>query len=160
MKKWMWTIGVVFLMGVPFAKAQTVNDPLKNPYVWNKLKNAPSDNKLWSAYFGKDLFDMTAEEGINYRKWKSYLSDLKTTEDEDQDYIARQMRLGKVNHDPDYTQLLSNVETNFALIEDYFEGAFKKTGQNLQALRSGAPHFQLFKRALDIGAGELTCRAS
>ena len=110
--------------------AQAIDDPLNNAYVWNKLKTNPSNDKLWTSYFGKDLFSLTAEEGANYQQWKSQLQLQKAEEEAEQEFILNHMRLGKVNNDPDYIRLLDNVEKNFSPIESYFATAFQRMGRN------------------------------
>ena len=105
-------------IGTQVSHAQA-DDPLNKPSIWAALVDNPQNNGLWSKYFGKDLFDLTKEEGVNFKTWRSEL-------------IAAQNAPVTVRRSPieddALNRLTNNISKNFVLIEDYFNSEFKKMG--------------------------------
>lgn len=107
-----------------------LKDPLKKPGVWAKLETDPKNDNLWQSYFGKDLFELTPEEGKNYHVWQAYLVQTKKKKE-----LEEEKALLKKFASKDYMpqsaylkKLMSNIAKNFMLIEDYFDGEFEKAG--------------------------------
>lgn len=110
----------MFLMHLSQAHSQELpKDPLGKPDVWKQLLEHPKNNGLWTAYFGKDLFDLTKEEGVQFRTWRSQLIAA---------LDAPVVRAEAVEDDPTLNQLTNNISKNFLLIEDYFGSEFKRLG--------------------------------
>lgn len=144
--KSLYIISLIAAIGfAPSAFAQeskAYEDPLGKPYLWDKLKENPNNTKLWTSYFGKDMFSLSAEEGQNLRKWKAYLTDRKTQMEESTEFIALNNKLGgagSLNRDKEYLALLENIEKNFAPIEGYFERVFKELGKTYKPYASEYP---------------------
>jgi hypothetical protein len=106
------------------------SDPLKKPEIWGKLSSQPTDSKLWSQYMGKDLFDLSSDEISNLQKWRAEL-----ISKNEQSLIKEQLAVQKMGlrdartiTESQYLLLLSDVNGNFVIIEDYFAFRFKSIG--------------------------------
>ena len=106
-------------------------DPLKKPEIWKKLTIDPKNDGLWKAYFGKDLFELDKEEGSNYREWKGELvHTLKAKQEAAREKLLAKYRTEKsyVAQSPYLQKLMSNISSNFMLIEDFFSEEFSRVG--------------------------------
>lgn len=125
-------IFVMFLSVSSVANGQVtaVKDPLKKPTVWKKLETDPKNDNLWQTYFGKDLFELTPEEGQNYHVWQAFLVQAKKKRE-----LEEEQKLLKKYAQKDYQpqsaylrKMMGNVSKNFMLIEDYFDDEFQRAG--------------------------------
>lgn len=113
------------------ASAQS-DDPLGKPGVWEKLTKNPKSNQLWSEYFGKDLFELSKEEGLKFRTWRSEL----ITEWRKKGEVTTKV---KIDGEATLNRLTNNIAKNFVLIEDYFGSEFKKMGAEYTTYTSKYP---------------------
>ncbi|ANQ51285.2 hypothetical protein KMW28_16735 [Flammeovirga yaeyamensis] len=108
---------------------QMIEDPLVKPHIWSQLKENPTDENLWVMYFGKDLFDITAEE---YQLYEILKKDLLNA---DKDFQAQQEQ-AKINRalsraqvtQTEYEDWTRNINLNFGQIELYFTDKFSELG--------------------------------
>jgi hypothetical protein len=119
------------LAGLPAQAQGELKDPLGKPEIWKQLVTNPKDARLWSAYFGKDLFELTKEEGANFRAWRTQLIAAL-----DADAPTPSMQF---DEDATLNQLTNNIAKNFMLIEDYFSSEFKKLGTDYVAFSDKYP---------------------
>lgn len=106
------------------------SDPLKKPFIWKQLKSNPSNEALWIAYFGKDLFDFSDKEYENFTAWKNQLikerdRDIKPIKNKTEVVKRKyyEQVYGKIK-DPYYQNLITNISSNFLMIEEYFYEQF------------------------------------
>jgi hypothetical protein len=124
--------GLVFSSSsVAIGQSSVSEDPLKKPTVWKQLKNYPKNDNLWKSYFGKNLFELNPDEGKKYRLWRAALISEKHKREE----IARrkilanyQTKTSYVAKSPYLQRLMSNINRNFMLIEDFFDEEFDTNG--------------------------------
>ena len=102
------------------------HDPLHKPQIWKRLQANPSNEALWIAYFGKDLFDLSDKEYENFTDWKNQLIQARdnvakpvTKKQETKKNEYYNSVYGKIK-DPYYQNLISNINSNFLMIEEYF----------------------------------------
>ncbi len=116
---------------VAIGQSSVAKDPLKKPAVWKQLESYPKNDNLWKAYFGKDLFELNSDEGKNYRLWRAFLISEKTKQEEtERNKILATYRTEKsyVAKSPYLQRLMSNINRNFMLIEDFFDEEFDSNG--------------------------------
>lgn len=128
---------IIIIMSISFLPLSLAHsqglpkDPLGKPDLWKQLIAHPKNDKLWSDYFGKDLFELTKEEGMQFRTWRSQL------------IAALDAPVNKTpNFDEDATlnQLTNNISKNFMLIEDYFSSEFKRLGSSYTTFSEKYPN--------------------
>lgn len=128
-------IGLFFSTASEAIGQSTTNDPLKKPAIWNRLKDYPKSDNLWKAYFGKDLFELDSDEGKNYRLWRAFLISEKTKQEEEErakilsNYRTEESYVAK---SPYLQRLMSNINRNFMLIEDFFDEEFDNHGESYE----------------------------
>ncbi len=112
-----------------------VVDPLNKPDVWKKLEANPMHEALWIAYFGKDLFDFSDQEYNQFMQWKQQLIAQRKLGPEKTGGTQQKAKVeyyekiyGKIR-DPYYQNLISNIHSNFLMIEEYFQEQFDFYGQ-------------------------------
>lgn len=126
---------VLFATNISFAQ-KSVDDPLKKPYLWAKLKANPHNEELWTEYVGKPLDKITAEEKSKIDAWKSKIEHDNATSvvfdstdthknSEKLQYIAELENTLKEEGN-EITRLKGNVSANFVIIEDTFRQMFKE----------------------------------
>ncbi|MFT5617201.1 MAG: hypothetical protein ACI85I_000417 [Arenicella sp.] len=128
--------GLVFsTSSVAIGQSSVAKDPLKKPSIWKQLQTYPKNDNLWKSYFGKDLFELNAAEGKNYRLWRSFL----IAEKHKQEEIARKKMMAiyhtktsYIAKSPYLQRLMSNVKMNFMLIEDFFDEEFENNGETYE----------------------------
>lgn len=132
-----YRIIICFVFGMMFSVSTIANgqgadlkDPLKKPEVWKKLEIDPKNDNLWQSYFGKDLFELTPEEGKNYHVWQAHLVQAKKRkEKEEEDALIKKYTKKEYLPQSNYLRkMMSNISKNFMLIEDYFDDEFEKAG--------------------------------
>ncbi|MDW7695188.1 hypothetical protein R9C00_28635 [Flammeovirgaceae bacterium SG7u.111] len=126
--------------------AQKLEDPLKKPELWAKLKKQPTNDQYWRAYFEKDLFSLSQEEYKNYNSWKAQLeADYRVLlekreiaqQKKREEYYAK--RWATPPTEDDYEELSHNVYKNFSIIEQYFEEQYKRHGEKYEAYDTKYP---------------------
>jgi hypothetical protein len=140
------TLLLSFLFCVISFCVSAQSDPMNKPAIWDKLKAAPNDDKLWSAYIGKKLDLLTPKEKEKLANWKQELSIQAIA---DQEAISSSRTKGTKPAAPlsveqkkeimaleqqimeipiEFEVLRSNVHENFAILEDLFSHEFKSLG--------------------------------
>jgi len=118
---------LIYLLITPLYLCAQDKDPLDKPLIWKQLQANPSNEALWMAYFGKDLFDLSDEEYENFTDWKNNLiqaresfnnHEVKKVLVKKQEYYKNVY--GNIK-DPYYQNLISNITSNFLMIEEYFQ---------------------------------------
>ena len=136
------TIVFLLLSSLAFCQSEegNIDDPLKKPEIWEKLKVNPYNDALWTAYFNEDLFTLTKEQYIDFNAWKVYLVDLQSQENEKkelellkrrEEYLANRYSYKKLT-ESDFEELVQNVSKNFPIIEQYFKEQFEALGEKYQ----------------------------
>lgn len=114
-------VALLLLLAAHAQAGEPVKDPLHKPDIWKQLELNPKNDALWSKYFGKDLFELTKEEGLNFKSWRSQL--LSASEAGP----SKKMDTSSAD-DIALHRLTDNISKNFFLIEDFFSAEFKKYG--------------------------------
>ncbi|MGB0523255.1 MAG: hypothetical protein ACPGJS_09860 [Flammeovirgaceae bacterium] len=132
-----YRIFICFIFGMLLSVSTIANgqgaelkDPLKKPDVWKRLESDPKNDHLWQSYFGKDLFELTPEEGKNYHIWQAYLVQTKKKKElaEERALIKKYTSKNYLPQSAYLRKMMSNISKNFMLIEDYFDEEFAKVG--------------------------------
>ncbi|OHX67944.1 hypothetical protein [Flammeovirga pacifica] len=112
-----------------YDEEQMIEDPLVKPHIWSQLKESPTDEKLWAMYFGKDLFDITAEEYQLYEILKKDLlnTDKSYLQEQEQARIDRVLSQSTVSEN-EFESWTRNISLNFGQIELYFTDKFSSLG--------------------------------
>ena len=140
-----------------------MEDPLKKPAIWAKLKDNPNDIKLWTDYVGKRLQDMTPKEKEKVSRWKQELmleaiadrEAIMTSQDKPTDTPPGQARMSTVVYIPrkqlaemeahireenkEIAELRNNVSENFVILEEMFKEAYKELGEEYRTYREVHP---------------------
>lgn len=131
------------------AQAQFVDDPLKKPEQWAKVRQAPHDLEAWANYYGKKWILMTPAEQQQIMEWKHQLllqeiadkeaivtsmekptvassgasssSELPAKALADMEAFIREEQKG-------LAELRSNIHENFVILEDMYRDIFKELG--------------------------------
>ncbi|AZQ60995.1 hypothetical protein EI427_01810 [Flammeovirga pectinis] len=123
----------VFSTSVSYAQyyddEELLEDPLVKPRIWSQLKQNPTDEYLWSRYFGKDLFDITPDEYQLYEILKNDLmnQDQGYQQELEQAKIERKIAQQAYTKN-DYAAWSENISLNFGQIEVYFTEKFDAMG--------------------------------
>lgn len=148
----LWAV-TLLLLSLTDLKAQEeeefVNDPLKKPVLWNKLKEDPSSSKLWAEYLGKPWNSMNKAEKEQVSIWRQELLLQKiserevviTSEREDENKPEKEkvmrteeMRAEEIKNAEslimqerdEITELKTNISENFVILEDLYRDAFSE----------------------------------
>ena len=123
---------VFVVTGFAQGSDEIADDPLRNKHIWAKLLVYPLDEILWQQYFGKDLFDLTAQE---YEMMEHLKGRIQTRERKAQEAIQvnrdnRKKEYAKKYKNTvlsqEYYDLITNIQENFELIEAFFAKEFTK----------------------------------
>ena len=140
------------------AQDAELNDPLKKPEIWAKLKTSPADAKLWEAYTGKKWEDMNKSEQERVAIWRQDLmlrgimeheivitSDEKmVTEDERaiDDIKSSELKNAEMlimQEQEEITELKSNISENFVILEDLYKDLFAEFGMEYKTYAETHP---------------------
>ena len=138
------------------AQNDIVEDPLKKPQIWKKLRANPNDSTLWSQYLGKAWHRISNTEKEDIMVWKQELyiqsiadkeavtgtrdkeedlfkeaapvKPLKNTVSETQAKQMLAMEAVIMQERKDIKDLKKNIYENFVIIEDALRDAFAEFG--------------------------------
>ncbi len=145
-------IGFLYLFLMFFAlcaQAQFIDDPLKKPAQWEKVRKNPTDIETWANYYGKKWILMTPAEQQQVMEWKHQLilqdiadkeaivtsaenpasasSEISSSTElpakalQDMEAFIREEKKG-------LNDLRSNIHENFVILEDMYRDIFKELG--------------------------------
>ena len=143
-------IGIWCLLSVFTAfsvQAQFIDDPLKKPAQWEKVRQNPTDLEAWANYYGKKWTLMTPTEQQQVMEWKHQLilqdiadkeaivtsaenptanksltsSEIPVKAVQDMEAFIREDKKG-------LDELRSNIHENFVILEDMYRDIFKELG--------------------------------
>lgn len=129
------------------AQAQFIDDPLKKPVQWEKVRQNPADLETWANYYGKKWILMSPAEQQQVMEWKHQFilqdiadkeaivtsaenptanearasSELPTKAIQDMEAFIREEKKG-------LGDLRSNIHENFVILEDMYRDIFKELG--------------------------------
>lgn len=144
--------GFLYLLLMFFAlcaQAQFIDDPLKKPAQWEKVRKNPTDIETWANYYGKKWILMTPAEQQQIMEWKHQLilqdiadkeaivtsaenpaaaspqvsssTELPAKALQDVEAFIREEKKG-------LNELRSNIHENFVILEDMYRDIFKELG--------------------------------
>lgn len=145
-------VGFLYLLLIFFAlyaQAQFIDDPLKKPAQWEKVRKNPTDIETWANYYGKKWILMTPAEQQQVMEWKHQLilqdiadkeaivtsaekpasasskinspTELPAKALQDMEALIREEKKG-------LNDLRSNIHENFVILEDMYRDIFKELG--------------------------------
>ncbi len=140
------------------AQDSELNDPLKKPELWAKLKASPGDAKLWEAYTGKAWESMSKTEQERVAIWRQemmlrgileheivitneekminedvqVIENIKSSELKNAEMLIMQEQ-------EEITELKSNITENFVILEDLYRELFKEYGLEYKTYASVHP---------------------
>jgi hypothetical protein len=129
------------------AQAQFIDDPLKKPAQWEKVRQNPADLETWANYYGKKWILMSPAEQQQVMEWKHQFilqdiadkeaivtssenpttnevrasSELPARAIQDMEAFMREEKKG-------LNELRSNIHENFVILEDMYKDIFKELG--------------------------------
>ncbi|WP_448517835.1 hypothetical protein [Rhodoflexus sp.] len=132
------------------AQAQFIDDPLKKPAQWTKVRQNPDDLETWCNYYGKKWVLMSQTEQQQILEWKhqlllqdiadkeaiitsasantSTVSAAKLPASSDLPRAIADME-GMIREEhKGLNELRSNVHENFVILEDMYRDIFKELG--------------------------------
>lgn len=141
---------LLLTLSVSAVQAQFIDDPLKKPAQWAKVRQNPDDLEAWANYYGKKWILMTPAEQQQVMEWKHQLilqeiadkeaivtaaenpasksannntvsSELPAKAIADMEAFIRDEQKG-------LTELRSNIHENFVILEDMYRDIFKELG--------------------------------
>ena len=140
------------------AQSSELEDPLKKPDVWAKLKTSPGDAKLWEAYTGKKWEAMSKSEQERVAIWRQDLmlrgimehevvitSEEKMVEEDERviDQISsselKNAETLIMQEQEEITELKANIAENFVILEDLYKDLFAEYGMEYKAYATAHP---------------------
>jgi hypothetical protein len=143
---------------VAVAQDTEVNDPLKKPDVWEKLKKSPADAKLWEAYTGKKWEAMSKSEQERVAIWRQELmlrgimeheivitseekmvAEDERAIDEIKSSELKNAEMLIMQEQEEITELKTNISENFVILEDLYKDLFAEYGLEYKTYASTHP---------------------